>query len=252
MGGTETDIPLIDKDGKRNDGRAPDEMRDIKIEAGVLKRADGSSYVEMGGSHAIAAVYGPREMHPKHKMNPAQAVLRTRYEMAPFSVGDRKRPGPDRRSTEISKVTRQALEPVVQLDQYPKTAIDVFIEILQADAGTRVTGVTAAAVALADAGIAMTDLVASCAAGKVADTVVLDLNGLEDNCGQADVPIALAPRDNKITLLQMDGLMTEEEFETALKYATKGCKVIYEKQKDALKRRYSSTAKSGAAKTEEE
>jgi exosome complex component RRP41 len=190
-------------------------------------------------------------MHPKHKMNPAEAVLRTRYEMAPFSVGDRKRPGPDRRSIEISKVTREALEPVVRIDHYPKTAIDVFIEILQADAGTRVTGITAAAVALADAGIEMTDLVASCAAGKVDDTVVLDLNGLEDNCGQADVPVALAPRDERITLLQMDGLLTEEEFETALKYAISGCKTIYEKQKEALKKRYS-TKKAKAAKTEEE
>jgi exosome complex component RRP41 len=250
MGGTKSEEPLIVK-GKRTDGRKPDEMRPIKIEAGVLKRADGSAYVEIGGSHALAAVYGPREMHPRHKLDPQRAVLRTRYEMAPFSVGDRKRPGPDRRSTEISKVTREALEPVIPLEDYPKTVIDVFIEILQADAGTRVTGITAAAVALADAGIQMKDLIASCAAGKIEDTIVLDLSGIEDNCGSADVPVAYSPKEGKITLLQMDGLLTEEEFDQALKYAIEGCKKIYEEQKKALKNRYKKEGAAAAPKKAE-
>lgn len=235
--GKESDVKLI-VNGKRLDGRKPDEQRPVKIEAGVLERADGSAYVEFGNSHALAAVYGPRELHPKHLVKPEQAVLRTRYDMIPFSVSDRKRPGPDRRSIEISKVTRESLEPVVFLEEYPKTGIDVFIEILQADAGTRCIGITAASVALADAGISMQDLVASCAAGKIEDTVVLDLTGEEDNNGQADLPVALAPREEQITLLQMDGLMTEQEFETGLKYAIDGCKNIYKAQKEALKRRY--------------
>ena len=50
-------------DGKRLDGRLPDEMRPLKIQAGVLKRADGSAYVELGDNKVLAAVYGPREMH---------------------------------------------------------------------------------------------------------------------------------------------------------------------------------------------
>jgi exosome complex component RRP41 len=158
--------------------------------------------------------------------------------MAPFSVPDRKRPGPDRRSKEIAKVTKEALESVIYVEDYAQSAIRLHIEILQADAGTRVTGLTAASVALADAGIKMRDMVASCAAGKIDDTVVLDLNGIEDNTGQADLPVAYAAGLDEITLLQMDGLMTEDEFEQALKYAIDGCKTIYGLQKDALKRRY--------------
>ena len=42
-------------DGKRLDGREPDELRPLKIEAGVLKRADGSAYVEMGKNKVLAA-----------------------------------------------------------------------------------------------------------------------------------------------------------------------------------------------------
>ena len=224
--------------GKRLDGRKPDEIRPIKIEAGVLEKADGSAYVEFGDTHALAAVYGPREMHPRHLTEPQQAVLRVKYDMIPFSVSDRKRPGPDRRSIEISKVIREALEPVVFLKNYPKTVIDVFIEIVQADAGTRVAGLTAASVALADAGIAMSDMVASCTAGKVDGVVCVDIDGPEDNNGEADLPVALAPRTNSITLLQMDGQLTRKEYDQALTYAIDGCKKVYELQKEAIRKKY--------------
>ncbi|MEM4725114.1 MAG: exosome complex exonuclease Rrp41, partial [Candidatus Hadarchaeum sp.] len=174
-------------DGRRLDGRAPDELRPLKIKAGVLERADGSAYVELGNNKVFAAVYGPREMHPRHDQQPDSAVLRCRYSMAPFSVEDRKKPGPDRRSMEISKVTQEALEPVLFLELYPRSVIDVFIEVLQADAGTRTAGINAAAVALADAGVPMRDLVSSVAVGKIDDTIVLDLMKEEDQFGTTDM-----------------------------------------------------------------
>ena len=90
-------IPLVDEGGRRLDGRRLDEMRPVRIEAGVLKRPDGSAYIEWGGNRVLAAVYGPREAHPRHLQDPARALVQCRYNMAPFSVNDRKRPGPDRR-----------------------------------------------------------------------------------------------------------------------------------------------------------
>ncbi len=225
-------------DGKRLDGRAPDEPRPLKIEVGVLKRADGSAYVELGNNKVLAAVYGPREMHPRHDQRPDTAVLRCRYSMAPFSVDERKRPGPDRRSVEISKVTRQALEPVLFLELYPRSVIDVFIEVIQADAGTRTAGINAAAVALADAGVPMRDLVSSIAVGKVDDTIVLDLTKEEDQWGTTDMPVAIVPRKKMITLLQMDGHFTGEEFKRALNLAFGACEKIYDAQRQALRQKY--------------
>jgi len=226
--------------GKRLDGREPGELRPLKIQAGVLKRADGSAYVELGGNKILAAVYGPREFHPRHLQQPTMATLRCRYNMAPFSVSDeRKRPGPSRRSIEISKVTREALEPVVFLEQYPRAVIDVFIEVLQADAGTRTAGITAASVAMADGGIPMRDLVASVAVGKVDGTIVLDLNKYEDQYGEADMPIAMLPRKKEISLMQMDGNFTPEEFRQAIELAILGCEKIYEAQREALEKKYS-------------
>ncbi len=104
---------LIDGNGRRLDGRKYDELRQIRIEAGVLRRADGSAYVEWGGNKVLSAVYGPREAHPRHLQDPERALVQCRYNMAPFSVSDRKRPGPDRRSVEISKVISEALASVV-------------------------------------------------------------------------------------------------------------------------------------------
>lgn len=229
--------PLL-KDGERLNGRQHDELRPVDIEAGVLNRADGSAYVECGGTKIMAAVYGPREMHPRHMRDPQKAVIRYTYRMAPFSVDERKRPGPGRRSKEIGKVSADALEPAVFTERFPNTVIDVYVEVIEADAGTRVTGLTAASVAMADAGIPMRDLVSATAAGKIEDEVVLDLDQKEDNYGQADVPVAMMPRSGDITLLQMDGDLSEEELSEALDLIEDGCMDIYEKQKEALKRRY--------------
>lgn len=234
-----SDIILVDDKGIRIDGRTAEEHRPIKIEAGVLKNADGSAYVEIGKNKVLAAVYGPRECHPRHMQNPTKAIVQCKYNMEAYSVDDRKRPGNDRRSIEISKITSEALENVILTGLYPRASIDVYIEILQANAGTRCAGLTAAAVALADAGIPMKDIVASIAAGKADGHVLLDLNKEEDNFGQADVPMAIVPSTGEIVLLQMDGNMTREEFDRAIELGVGGCKEIYKLQKDALKRRYS-------------
>jgi exosome complex component RRP41 len=237
----ELEKPLLDENKRRIDGRAVDELRPIKIEAGVLKRADGSAYLQWGENRVLAAVYGPREMHPRHAQDPTRAVVQCRYNMAAFSVSDRKRPGPDRRSVEISKVISEAFSYVVFKEQFPRTSVDVFIEILQAEAGTRCAGLTAASVALADAGIPMRDLISSCAAGKVAGEVILDPGKDEDNLGEADLPIAVVPRTEEILLLQMDGHFTQEEFEKAMRMSLDACKEIHSMQKEALRKRYSVT-----------
>jgi exosome complex component RRP41 len=229
---------LIDKKGLRLDGIKPEELRPVKLEVGVIPNADGSAYIEHGKNKILAAVYGPREVHPKHLSLQDRTVLKCRYHMAPFSVQERKSPAPSRREIELSKVIKESLEPAVFLEYYPRTMVDVFVEVLQADGGTRCASITAAALALADSGIPMKDLVVACAAGKVDDTIVLDLMDTEDKLGAADVPVALMPNLNAVTLLQMDGTLTHEEFETTVNMALEGCRKIYAMQKEALKTKY--------------
>ena len=229
---------LIDKKGIRLDGRKADELRPLKLEVGVLGNADGSAYIEHGKNKILVGVFGPRDVHPKHLSQPDRMVLKCRYHMAPFSVQERKSPAPSRREVELSKVIREALEPSVFVDLYPRAGIDVYVEVLQADGGTRCAAITAASLAIADAGIPLRDLVVGCAAGKIDDTVVLDLYDAEDKLGAADVPVAIMPNLNAVTLLQMDGILTPTEFETAVSMAVEGCKKIYALQKEALSTKY--------------
>jgi exosome complex component RRP41 len=230
---------LIDENDVRIDGRKLKDLRPTKIEVGVLGNADGSAYIEQGKNKILAGVYGPKEAHPKHLALPDRAALRCRYHMAPFSVDERKSPAPSRRELELSKVIREALEPSVFTEYYPRTSIDLFIEVLQADGGTRCAGISVASVALADAGIPMRDLVCACAAGKVEGRLVLDLSDYEDKGGDADLPLAYMSTVNAVTLLQMDGILSGEEFEQAVKMAVEGCKQINQIQKEALRAKYS-------------
>ena len=229
---------LIDENGKRTDGRTAEELREVKITVGVVKNADGSAFIEFGKNKIVAAVYGPREVHPKHMALPDRCVLRCRYHMSPFSTDTRKNPAPSRREVEISKVMRESLEPALILEDYPRAAIDVFVEILQADGGSRCAGITAASIALADAGINMRDIVSACAAGKIDDTIVLDINDTEDKEGVADMPVAYMPHLEQVTLLQLDGILTPEQFNECLDKAIVGCNVVYEIQRQALMQKY--------------
>jgi len=222
---------------KRFDGRKFDEIRKIRAEVGVVKNADGSALFAFGDTIAIAAVYGPRIMHPQHKQDAKRGTLRVSYDMLSFSVPERKKPGLSRRSQEISKVTEWALAPVIDLDQFPNTVIDVFIQVIQANASTRCAGINAAAIALAHAGLPMKDMVTAVSIGKIGDKIVADLIKEEEDYeeGATDIPIAVLHKTGEITLLQLDGEVSIQELKEAIELAKKVGKEIYEKQKEVLK-----------------
>jgi|TARA_B100001971_G_scaffold208624_1_gene230742 exosome complex component RRP41 len=232
---------------ERLDGRKFDEARKIEAKAGVIPNADGSAYFKIGNTWAYAAVYGPRNLHPKFLQNPSKGILRCNYNMMPFSsTGERVRPGSSRRSKEISLVTEKALLPVLDLNDYPNSVVDVFIELPQTEAGSRCAGICAASIALADAGLAMKDLVASVSVGRVDDKLVVDLDYQEEayeDCPVVDIPIAMMPNYDEITLLQMDGVISKDDFKKALEMGKKVLKDIYEVQKKALKDKYKTEIK---------
>ena len=227
---------------QRIDGRGFDETRPIEAKVGVIKRADGSAMFKIGNTWAYAAVYGPRNLHPKFLQDPQRGILRCNYNMMPFSSsGERVRPGGSRRSKEISLVTEKALLPVLNLEEYPNSVVDVFIELPQTEAGSRCAGICAASMALADAGLEMKDLVCAVSLGKVADKLLVDLDYSEESypdASVADIPIAIMPNSGKITLLQMDGEVKKEELIKLLEMGKKVLNEIYGIQKKALKEKY--------------
>lgn len=240
-------IQYVDKSGKRLDGRTVDQIRNIKIQVGTLKRADGSCYLEWGQNKIIAAVYGPRECLPKHHANPYKATIRYTYRMATFSVSDHKSAKPGRREIEISKVSGEALEKAVMTEKFPGAAIDVFVEVLDSNAGTRIAALTAASVALADAGIPMRDLVAGITVGRAGGKLIVDLTKAEEDAPDAvDIAMAFLPNSQEVTLLQMDGQLPFEEWKQVQLLALEGVKQVSALQRKALKEKYDKvTAKEG-------
>jgi exosome complex component RRP41 len=223
---------------KRPDGRKLTELRKMTAKVGVVPNADGSAMFSFGDTIAIAAVYGPKKMHPQHSQDPEKGTLRCTYNMLSFSVTERIRPGPSRRSMEISKITEWALKPVVMIDDFAGNVIDVHINILQANASTRCAGINAAAMALAHAGIPMKSLVSSVSIGKLDKQLVADVikeeEDWEEGEGATDIPITLTG-DGKISHIQLDGKITKKQLLEAVELAKEVNKQIQEVQKKALK-----------------
>lgn len=224
---------------KRFDNRKFDEIREITAKVGVVPNADGSAMFAFGDTIAVAAVYGPKTLNPKHCQDPERGLLDAHYNMLSFSVTERIRPGLSRRSQEISKVTEWALTPVVLLNELPGTVVDVHIQIIQANAGTRCAGINAAAMALAHAGIPMKEMISAVSVGKIDDKICVDLikeeEDYEEGEGATDIPMAYSSNSEEITLLQLDGKISAGQLKEALEAGKKACKKIYEVQKKALK-----------------
>jgi len=227
---------------KRLDGRKIDELRPMEAKAGVIPNADGSAMFKAGKTTAYAAVYGPREMYPRFLQNPKIGVLRCHYGMMPFSgSGERIRPGNSRRAQEIAMVMTKALNNVVDLSAFPNAVVDVYVDLPQTDAGTRCAAISAASMALADAGIPMKDMISSVAVGQVDGTVVADLCYDEEayDAIVSDVPVAMTHNSREITLLQMDGEISKDDLIKSLRMADSVLDKVYDLQKSALKERFS-------------
>ncbi|VVB74640.1 Exosome complex component Rrp41 [Candidatus Tiddalikarchaeum anstoanum] len=227
---------------KRFDKRGFDELRPISMDIGVLDNADGSARVQVGDTVAIAGVFGPQKVRPKHMEDTEKLIIKCYYDLMSFSVTDRARPGPSRRSIELGLVIKNAVEKAIFVEEYPKSMIQLFIEIPQADAGSRCAAVIASSLALADAGIMMRGLVPAVAVGKIDDKICVDITKHEEDYheggGATDIPIAYIPALDEITLLQLDGKVTKNELMQAINAGTKACKKIHEMMKQAIKKKY--------------
>merc|ERR1712079_160922 len=212
--------------GLRLDGRKANELRVIKSRLGVFGQADGSAYLEQGNTKVLAAVYGPRE--------PGQGAqdevkVNCQYSMAVFSTSERKRrPRGDRKSQEMSQHLRQTFEAAIKTELYPRSQIDIFIEVLQADGGNYCAAVNAATLALIDAGIPLKDYVTACTAGYIHDRVLIDVNNQESSIGGgSELTMAMLPKSEEIVLLEMAQRFHVDHLEKVMDAAVQGCQNIH-------------------------
>ncbi len=246
MATTTPPVPLFREDGKRLSGRSPTDLRDMHITVGVLSKAQGSAMVEWGRNKVLAAVYGPREVLPKHLTDPYKSRVTFRYVMAPFSsMEEHGRSGPNRRSIEISRVLKHVFEHNILTHQFPKTQVELSAEVLQSEGGTRVAALVAASLALVDSGLPVKDIVSAVSVGKIGGKLVVDLDKDEDNYGESDMPIGISHRTGEVLLFQMDGMLTRQELSDALDMAFDATMKVRAKQVEALMRTYADAQENG-------
>lgn len=206
-------MDLLSDQGLRLDGRRANELRKIRCKLGVFSQPDGSAYLEQGNTKVLVAVYGPHEIRgSRTKALHDQALVNCQYSMATFSTGERKRrPRGDRKSQEMSMHLRQALQAAIITKVYPRTQIDIFVEVLQADGGNYCACVNAATLALIDAGIPMTEYMVACTASLAnGDIPLVDISNLEENSGGPNLTIAAFPLSKQMTLVNSFNSVTTQ------------------------------------------
>ncbi|KAM6209135.1 exosome complex component RRP41 [Sarcoramphus papa] len=220
---------LLSDEGYRADGRRPAELRKVRARMGVFAQADGSAYIEQGNTKALAVVYGPHEMRgSRSKALPDRALVNCQYSTATFGTGERRRrPHGDRQAGELALHLQQAFEAAILTRLYPRSQIDIYVQILQADGGNYCAGVNAATLAVMDAGIPMRDYVCASSAGLAEDTPLADLSSPEEAAGGPRLVLALLPASGQIALLQLSARLHQERLEAALEAAGQACRALH-------------------------
>ncbi|KAM3962173.1 LOW QUALITY PROTEIN: exosome complex component Ski6 [Aphomia sociella] len=220
---------LLSSQGLRLDGRRPNELRRIRCKLGVFTQPDGSAYLEQGNTKVLAAVYGPHQA-AKSKLSTEGVVVNCQYSMATFSTGERKnRPRGDRKSQEMSMHLRQALTAAIKTELYPRSQIDIYVEVLQADGGAYCACVNAATLALTDAGVPLRAYACACSSSMAwrggAPEPLLDVGHVEEAAGVV-LTVAALPATGNIALLEMSHRLHMDYFDVVLSRAMQGCKDI--------------------------
>ncbi|KAI8823982.1 ribosomal protein S5 domain 2-type protein [Fimicolochytrium jonesii] len=229
-------VEIVSPEGLRVDGRRPLELRRVLTRIGVLSQADGSAYVEQGNTKVLAAVYGPREPVKRSGVQHDRAHMNVTYSLSSFSSGERRqRARKDRRLLEIGSQIKRTLESVVTVTAYPRSEIDVYLQVLQTDGGGLHAAINAATLALIDAGIPMTDYVCACSAGWVNNQAILDLNYLEEAADVPTLTVGLLPKSGKITMISLESRLHVDKLEAVINLASDGCHQLKEVLDDAVR-----------------
>lgn len=234
----------------RVDGRQPDELRPVSMEAGFIKHAEGSCLIKMGGTHMLVTATVEDRVPPFLK-NSGKGWLTAEYAMLPRSGRQRNQRdsnrGPNGRSMEIQRLIGRALRAVVDMDAMGERTITIDCDAILADGGTRTAAITAAYVATYQAmewmvaqrmikRVLISEPMAAISVGVVKGKELLDLCYEEDSAAQTDMNVVMTASGK---FIEIQGTAEADPFsaETLLKMLTlskKGINELIEMQKEAL------------------
>ncbi len=234
---------MVLEDGRRIDGRKPDEIRDISCEVGVLPRTHGSALFTRGETQAlVVTTLGTKD--DEQIMDTLEVDYRRRfmlhYNFPPFSTGEAKfLRGPARREIGHGNLAQRSFIPVLPTkDQFPYT-VRVVSDVLESNGSSSMATICGGSLSLMDAGVPVPKAVAGIAMGLIftpeKSVVISDILGAEDHLGDMDFKVA-GTRDG-ITAFQMDlkiAGVSREVMSTALQQAKAGRTHILNEMDKAL------------------
>ncbi|KAI0723666.1 ribosomal protein S5 domain 2-type protein [Fomitopsis betulina] len=232
-------VEILNDGGYRSDGRRQYELRDFSIDLSQQGAADGCCTLRHGLTEVLVTVFGPREAKMRSQTLHDRAVINVEVNVLPFSTGERRRRArADRRILELAATIKSTFEPVVQTALYPRSQVDIYVQVLQQDGGLLHACVNATTLALVCAGIPMTDFVCAVSGGVHSTEPLLDLSMLEEN----DLPhmtVAVMPRTGKVTLVALETRLHVDRFADIFKLAGEAGQALHKEMKRAVRERTS-------------
>jgi ribonuclease PH len=235
--------------------RAPDELRAVSLERGVVKYAEGSCMVKFGDTHVLVTATLEERLPPwlkgqgrgwvtaEYGMLPRATLERTRREAAAGKQGGR--------TVEIQRLIGRSLRAAIDLEALGERQITVDCDVIQADGGTRTASITGAWVALADCigwmkarnmfkngngDKVLRNHIAAISCGIYQGTPVLDLDYAEDSEADTDANFVMTG-DGRIIEVQGTAEkepFTQDEFAKLMALAQQGVGRLVELQKMAV------------------
>jgi ribonuclease PH len=190
----------------RNDGRAPDELREVAIQPGFVSTATGSALIAMGGTRVICTASVEEDV-PRWLASRGRGWVTAEYGMLPASTGERKqrdvaRGRPDGRTVEIQRLIGRSLRGVIDFEGLGERTLWVDCDVLEADGGTRCAAITGGYVAIELAlrrlvseekleRVPLNGSVAAVSCGVVGGEALLDLDYSEDSAAEVDANVVM-------------------------------------------------------------
>ncbi|GAA5811077.1 hypothetical protein MFLAVUS_004506 [Mucor flavus] len=220
--------PILNKENKRLDNRGIEDIRPVFLKTGLVSQASGSAYIEVGNTKVTCAVYGPRQL--KKAAFSRNGTLNCDFKFATFSCTKRRGQMKDAEEKEFSQVLVQALSPAVRLELLPKSAVDIYVSVLENDGTSSclAAAIIASSVALADAGIEMLDQVTACSTVFTKNQHIL-MDGTEKEEAQKEGSLVLSymPSLNEVTHILQAGQSDSAVTSKAIEQCVDGCSKIY-------------------------
>jgi ribonuclease PH len=237
---------------KRGDGRAFNQLRDIKITPGYLAFAEGSVLIEMGSTHVICAVTLDPKVPPFLK-NSGKGWVTAEYSMLPRATLSRTQRDSAQgkingRSQEIQRLIGRSLRAVPDLSAFGERQMIVDCDVIQADGGTRTASITGAYVALYQAfrnmqsmgvikNIPLKNAVAATSVGIVRSYMMMDLCYEEDSQAEVDFNVVMTDQD---LFVEVQGTAENKPFsknslDGLISLAGDGIKQLFEAQQKVIK-----------------